>query len=81
MGMDPAIISSIITATSMLAVSILSILVNNRLVAYKVDELSKKVEKHNNVVERTACLERDVKSAFIRLDEVKDDIKRLEDRK
>ena len=32
----------------------------HNIVAYRVGELEKKVEKHNNLIERTYCLEREV---------------------
>jgi len=40
--------------------SILGILANNRLVAFRLEQLEKRVEKHNNLVERVAILEREV---------------------
>lgn len=51
----------------------------NRLIAYRVDELSRKVEKHNEVVERTFKLESDTDILFKKQDELRDDIKRLQD--
>ena len=45
------------------------ILVANRLVNYRIEQLEKKVESHNKVVERVALLERDEKTIFKRLDE------------
>lgn len=42
-----------------------------KLVDYRSDELEKKVEKHNNVVERTIVLERDMKTAFNKIDELR----------
>ena len=44
----------------------------------KVDNLAKEVEKHNNVVERTAGLERDLNTAFKRIDELKAKDERIE---
>lgn len=57
-----------------------SALANNKtqaLIGYRIDELEKKVEKHNQVVERTVVLERDMKTAFSRIDEVQNDVKEL----
>lgn len=57
-----------------------SALANNKtqaLIGYRIDELEKKVERHNQVVERTVVLERDVKTAFNRIDEVRNDVKEL----
>lgn len=51
----------------------------NRLIAYRVDELARKVEKHNEVVERTFKLEGDTVTLFKKQDELRDDIRRLQD--
>lgn len=47
------------------------------LIGYRLDELEKKVEKHNQVVERTSVLERDMKTVFNRIDEMHNDVKEL----
>ena len=76
--MKPEIIVAIITSASTLIAALVSIIVNNRIIGYKVDELTKKVEKHNNLIERMAIVERDLKTAFTRVDEMKADIKDLQ---
>ena len=78
--MAPEIIVALITSVSTLAVAIVSIIMSNRLISFKVDDLTKKVEKHNNLVERIAVLERDNKTAFNQLAEVKEDINKVADR-
>ena len=78
--MAPEIIVALITSISTLIVAIVSIIMSNRLISFKVDDLTKKVEKHNNLVERIAVLERDNKTAFNQLAEVKEDINRVADR-
>lgn len=40
------------------------------LIAYRIEQLEKKVEKHNSVVERTYKLEKEMEKAFIRIDEL-----------
>lgn len=70
--MDPMIVSAIIGAISSVVVAIVSIYLSNRLVVYRIDELQKKVEKHNNVVERTAVLERDSKTIWRLYDDLND---------
>ena len=47
------------------------------LLVYRLDELEKKVEKHNQVVERTVILERDMETAFNSIDEIRNDVKDL----
>ena len=44
---------------------------SNRMVNFRLDNLEKKVEKHNNVVERKAILERDLKTAYRLIEEIK----------
>lgn len=46
------------------------ILAANRLTNYRIAQLEKKVEKHNNLVERMAIVENSVKSAHHRIDEM-----------
>ena len=45
------------------------------LMAYRLDQLEKKMDKHNQVIERVTILERDSKTAFNQLKELKDEIK------
>lgn len=45
------------------------IIVSNRLTNYRIEQLEKKVDKHNSVIERTALLEREVKSVWRAIDE------------
>ncbi len=47
------------------------------LIEYKIDELTKKVEKHNNIVERITIVERDLKTSFNLIDDLKNDIKEV----
>ena len=76
--MQAQIAVAFITSGASLLVAIVSIM-NNRILGYKVDELKKQVEKHNNLIERTAVVERDLKTAFSRIDDIRDDITRLND--
>ena len=77
--MQAQIAVAFITSGASLLVAIVSIIMNNRILGYKVDELKKQVEKHNNLIERTAVVERDLKTAFSRIDDIRDDITRLND--
>lgn len=77
--MQTQIAVAFITSGASLLVAIISIIMNNRILGYKVDELKKQVEKHNNLIERTAVVERDLKTAFSRIDDIRDDISRLND--
>ncbi len=52
------------------------ILTANRLTNYRLEQLEKKVDKHNSVIERVAVLERDSKTAFRRLDDLRGDMRK-----
>ena len=45
------------------------------LIKYRIDQLEKKVEKHNSVVERTAIIENNLKAVWHSIDEIKDESK------
>ena len=78
--MSENIITSLIGILPALLVAAFSIISNNQIVKVKIEELTKKVEKHNEVVERTFKLESDMKTAFNKMDEQAGRIERLEDR-
>ena len=67
-----ALIGGICTAIPSL---IATVVINNKSTAimqYKIEDLTKKVEKHNCVVERMAVVENSVKSAHHRIDDLMD---------
>lgn len=67
--MDTDVIVALIAFLGTLCGSAGGVLVANRLVNYRIEQLEKKVEAHNKVVERVSLLERDEKTIFRRLDE------------
>ena len=69
--MSDTLIIGILSLTGTLIGSLGGILTANRLTNYRIEELEKKVEKHNSIVERTTVLERDMKSAWRSIDEMK----------
>lgn len=73
--MNNEIVVALISSGTSLIVAFVSIYMSNRLIAYKVDELKKQVEKHNNLVERVTVVERDLKTAFSRIDEHKEELR------
>lgn len=75
--MSHEIATALMSSASSIIVAVISIILNNRLLGYKVDELRKDVEKHNQLIERVAVLERDNKTAFNKIDENRDDIKEV----
>ncbi len=55
--MDPAIISALIAFAGSVIGTFAGVLTSSKLTEYRLRELEKKVEKHNNLVERMFILE------------------------
>ena len=55
--MDTAIICGLISAASAIIVSVITAVYNNKLLMYRIEQLEKKMDKHNSVIERVTILE------------------------
>ncbi|HHZ05397.1 MAG TPA: hypothetical protein GX401_01200 [Clostridiales bacterium] len=55
--------------------SVAGVLTANRLVMYRISQLEKKVEKHNNVMERTYILEEKLAVANHRIKDLEEVVK------
>ena len=66
--MEPEIVVALLSLVGTLGGSFLGVLASNNLINYRIQQLEKKVEKHNNLVERMVLVETEVKSAQHRLD-------------
>ena len=55
--MPSEIVVGLLSLLGTLIGSITAIMVSNKLTVYRIDQLEKKVNKHNNLVERTYKLE------------------------
>lgn len=56
--MSEVIIVAILSLVGTLVGSLAGIMTANKLVVYRIEQLEKKVEKHNNVIERVYMLEK-----------------------
>ena len=74
--MSETIIVAILSLIGTLAGSLLGIVAANKLVIYRIEQLEKKVEKHNNVIERVYDLE---KSEAVIKEEIKVANHRIDD--
>lgn len=72
--MPDVVIVSLISLAGTLFGSIAGIMTANRLTTYRVEELEKKVDKFNNLVERTFKLEQSTVRQWDRIDEIESDI-------
>ena len=75
--MSPEEIMAAVSLVGSLIGTLSGIVISNKLSMYRIEQLEKKVEKHNNVVERTALVEKDLKAVWHNVDEIKDDIEHL----
>lgn len=66
--MEPEIVVAFLSLVGTLGGSFLGVLASNKLINYRIQQLEKKVEKHNNLVERMVLVETEVKSVHHRLD-------------
>lgn len=73
--MKTSIVTALIEALPYLVLSIVTIVVNNRLVIYRIDQLEKQVKERASISERVVIVEQKVVAAFNRIDELRDDLK------
>lgn len=75
--MPDVVIVAMISLAGTLFGSIAGIMTANKLTTYRIGELEKKVEKHNDLVERVALLEQDNGSQWERIDELREKLESL----
>ena len=69
--MNTEITVSLISFLGTLLGTLGGIIASGRLTIYRISQLEKKVEKHNNLVERMVKAENSVKAAHHRIDELR----------
>lgn len=55
-----SVICGLISATSAIVVCIINNTYNNSLIAYRIEQLEKKMDKHNSIIDRVYQLEKDM---------------------
>lgn len=70
MGVDSAVFVAVISLAGTLIGSWMGVRQANRLVNWRIDKLEEKVDRHNNLVERMAVAEKDIKAAHKRIDSI-----------
>lgn len=58
--MTDAVISGIFQVLAILVSGVVSAVVSNKLMKYRIEQLEKKVDKHNSVIDRTYHLESEI---------------------
>ena len=69
--MTDTIIVALITGGLAIVSNVIVAVMNSKLTLYRIEQLEKKVEKHNNLVERMALVERDEQTQWKRIDELR----------
>ena len=72
--MSDIVIVGILSLCGTLFGSLAGIMTANKLTAFRIEALEKKVEKHNNLVERMALIELDEQTQWKRIDELRADL-------
>lgn len=68
--MEPEIVVALLSMCGTAFGSIIGVMTANKLTAYRIEQLEKKVEKHNNLCDRMIVVEQSTKSAHHRIDEI-----------
>ena len=74
--MSPEITVGLLSLAGTLIGSVAGIIASNKLTIYRIDQLEKKVDKHNNIIERTYKLE---ENQAVMVEQIKVANHRLED--
>ncbi len=72
--MTSDIIVALITVIGTMTASLGGVLISNKKTLWRLEQLEKKVDRHNHLVERMAVAEQSIKSAHHRIDEMHDEI-------
>jgi cell division protein FtsB len=77
--MTETVVVGVLSLCGTLGGSLFGILAANKLTNFRISELEKKVEKHNNVIERVTILEQSEQTQWKRLDEIKATIEKIKE--
>lgn len=72
--MSSEILIALMSLAGTLCGSLFGILRANQVVSFRLETLEKKVDQHNNLVERTAILEQNARAAHRRIDELREEL-------
>ena len=69
--MTPEVLHALINAVSVIVSGLIAAIVSNKLMAYRIEQLEKKVDKHNSIIDRTYHLEAQVEVLENEIDNLK----------
>ena len=68
--MTSTVVVALLSLCGTLFGSIAGIMTANKLTTYRIEQLEKKVDKHNSVIERVALLEKDEETVERRIEDI-----------
>ena len=74
--MDSTTIIALVTGVSSIIGTVSGILISNKLTLYRIQKLEEKVDKHNNVIERTFKLEGNCEVLQTEIDNLKERVEK-----
>lgn len=77
--MSETVVVGLFSLCGTLGGSLFGILAANKLTNFRISELEKKVEKHNNVIERVTILEQSEQTQWKRLDEIRATVEKIKE--
>ena len=77
--MSETVVVGLFSLCGTLGGSLFGILAANKLTNFRISELEKKVEKHNNVIERVTILEQSEQTQWRRLDEIRATVEKIKE--
>ena len=69
--MTPEVLNALISAIAVIVSGLISAIVSNKLMKYRIEQLEKKVDKHNSIIDRTYHLEAEVEVIENQIDNLK----------
>ena len=74
--MEPEVLVALVSGICSLLSAGGGILISGKLSNYRIEQLEKRVDKHNSLIERMVLVEASTKSAHHRLDELREELER-----
>lgn len=75
--MSDAVLVAFITGGMAIISNIMVAMAQNSKTIYRIEQLEKKMDKHNDLVERVAVIERDEKTQWKQIDEIKAKLEKI----
>lgn len=75
--MSDAVLVAFITGGLAIISNIMVAMAQNSKTIYRIEQLEKKMDKHNDLIERVAVIERDEKTQWKQIDEIKAKLEKI----